>query len=72
MTETPALPVNAIEVRGLKKTYAGNKKSPAKTALRDVVRSASDIPLPPGADAWWRRWEPRAVAPEVDPPWLHD
>ena len=23
MTETPALPVNAIEVRGLKKTYAG-------------------------------------------------
>lgn len=44
----------------------------AKTALRDVVRSASDIPLPPGADAWWRQWEPRAVAPEVDPPWLHD
>ena len=44
MTETPALPVNAIEVRGLKKTYAGNKKSPAKTALRGV-----DLTVPRGS-----------------------
>lgn len=36
MTQANALPVNAIEVRGLKKTYAGSKKSPAKTALRGV------------------------------------
>jgi len=44
MTETPALPVNAIEVRGLKKTYAGTKKSPAKTALRGV-----DLAVPRGS-----------------------
>ena len=44
MTDTPALPVNAIEVRGLKKTYAGNKKSPAKTALRGV-----DLTVPRGS-----------------------
>lgn len=44
MTETPALPVNAIEVRALKKTYAGNKKSPAKTALRGV-----DLTVPRGS-----------------------
>ena len=36
MTNTEALPVNAIEVRGLEKTYAGSKKSPPKTALRGV------------------------------------
>jgi len=36
MTQVPSLPVNAIEVRGLKKTYKGSKKSPAKTALRGV------------------------------------
>ena len=44
MTETPALPVNAIEVRGLEKTYAGNKKSPPKTALRGV-----DLVIPRGS-----------------------
>ncbi|MFT6427935.1 MAG: ABC-2 type transport system ATP-binding protein, partial [Brevundimonas sp.] len=36
MSETPALPDNAIEVRGLKKTYAGSKKAAPKTALRGV------------------------------------
>lgn len=41
-----------------------------KTALRDTVRSASGIPLPPGAPQWWRTWEPRAVAPTIAPPWL--
>ncbi|WP_309628444.1 ABC transporter ATP-binding protein [Brevundimonas sp.] len=44
MTETEALPVNAIEVRGLEKTYAGSKKSPPKTALRGV-----DLVIPRGS-----------------------
>ena len=44
MTDTEALPVNAIEVRGLEKTYAGNKKSPPKTALRSV-----DLVIPRGS-----------------------
>jgi ABC-2 type transport system ATP-binding protein len=44
MTNAPALPVNAIEVRGLKKTYAGSRKSPAKTALRGV-----DLTVPRGS-----------------------
>ncbi|WP_409019254.1 ABC transporter ATP-binding protein [Brevundimonas vesicularis] len=44
MTQSPALPVNAIEVQGLKKTYAGNKKSPPKTALRGV-----DLIVPRGS-----------------------
>ena len=44
MTDTEALPVNAIEVRGLEKTYAGNKKSPPKTALRGV-----DLVIPRGS-----------------------
>ncbi|OYX58153.1 MAG: multidrug ABC transporter ATP-binding protein [Brevundimonas subvibrioides] len=44
MTETEALPVNAIEVHGLEKTYAGNKKSPPKTALRGV-----DLVIPRGS-----------------------
>ncbi len=44
MTETEALPVNAIEVRGLEKTYAGNKKTPPKTALRGV-----DLVIPRGS-----------------------
>ena len=44
MTQTDALPVNAIEVRGLEKTYAGNKKSPPKTALRGV-----DLVIPRGS-----------------------
>ncbi|MFN3536658.1 MAG: ATP-binding cassette domain-containing protein, partial [Brevundimonas sp.] len=39
-----ALPDNAIEVRGLEKTYAGNRKSPAKTALHGV-----DLVVPRGA-----------------------
>jgi len=44
MTNTEALPVNAIEVRGLEKTYAGSKKSPPKTALRGV-----DLVIPRGS-----------------------
>ncbi|MDP1068703.1 ATP-binding cassette domain-containing protein, partial [Klebsiella pneumoniae] len=37
-------PVNAIEVRGLKKTYKGSRKSPPKTALRGV-----DLTVPRGS-----------------------
>ena len=44
MTESEALPVNAIEVRGLEKTYAGTKKAPPKTALRGV-----DLVIPRGS-----------------------
>lgn len=45
MTRSDApLPDNAIEVRGLEKTYAGNRKSPAKTALHGV-----DLVVPRGA-----------------------
>lgn len=44
MTDNEPLPVNAIEVRGLEKTYAGTKKAPAKTALRGV-----DLVIPRGA-----------------------
>ena len=44
MTETEALPVNAIEVHGLEKTYAGSRKSPPKTALRGV-----DLVIPRGS-----------------------
>ena len=44
MTETEALPVNAIEVRGLEKTYAGTKTTPPKTALRGV-----DLVIPRGS-----------------------
>ncbi|MFN3815739.1 ABC transporter ATP-binding protein [Brevundimonas sp.] len=39
-----ALPDNAIEVRGLEKTYVRNRKSPAKTALHGV-----DLVVPRGA-----------------------
>lgn len=42
----------------------------AKVSLRDAVRSASSIPLPPGAESWWRTWERGAGADDVDPPWL--
>lgn len=41
-----------------------------KTQLRDAVRSASTIPLPPGAEDWWRQWEPRAEVVTLSPPWL--
>jgi len=44
MTEPESLPVNAIEVRGLEKTYAGTKKAPPKTALRGV-----DLVIPRGS-----------------------
>ncbi|GAD58853.1 ABC transporter ATP-binding protein [Brevundimonas sp. BAL450] len=45
MTRSDApLPDNAIEVRGLEKTYAGNRKSPPKTALHGV-----DLVVPRGA-----------------------
>ena len=44
MFDAAALPDNAIEVRGLKKTYAASKKSPAKTALKGV-----DLIIPRGS-----------------------
>ncbi len=44
MTQAPALPINAIEVRGLKKTYKGSRKSPPKMALRGV-----DLTVPRGS-----------------------
>ena len=44
MTETDSLPVNAIEVHGLEKTYAGTRKAPPKTALRGV-----DLVIPRGS-----------------------
>lgn len=44
MTDTAALPVNAIEVRGLEKTYAGSKKAPPKVALKGV-----DLAIPRGS-----------------------
>lgn len=44
MTDTAALPVNAIEVKGLEKTYAGSKKAPPKTALRGI-----DLAIPRGS-----------------------
>ncbi len=44
MSDPAALPVNAIEVRGLEKTYAGSKKAPPKTALRGV-----DLVIPRGS-----------------------
>ena len=44
MSETEPLPDNAIEVRGLKKTYAGSRKSPPKTALKGV-----DLVVPRGS-----------------------
>lgn len=44
MPQTEALPENAIEVRGLEKTYAGTKKAAPKTALRGV-----DLVIPRGS-----------------------
>ena len=44
MSDSAALPVNAIEVRGLEKTYAGSKKAPPKVALRGV-----DLVIPRGS-----------------------
>ncbi|QDH72170.1 ABC transporter ATP-binding protein [Brevundimonas sp. M20] len=44
MSQTEALPENAIEVRGLEKTYAGTKKAAPKTALRGV-----DLVIPRGS-----------------------
>ncbi|MGQ3041734.1 MAG: ABC transporter ATP-binding protein [Brevundimonas sp.] len=44
MTDTIVLPDNAIEVRGLEKTYAGSKKAAPKTALRGV-----DLVIPRGS-----------------------
>jgi len=44
MSDPAALPDNAIEVRGLKKTYAGSRKAPPKTALRGV-----DLVVPRGS-----------------------
>ncbi|MBX3476760.1 MAG: ABC transporter ATP-binding protein [Brevundimonas sp.] len=45
-TETPpdAAPANAIEIRGLKKTYAASRKAPPKTALKGV-----DLTIPRGS-----------------------
>lgn len=44
MSESAALPVNAVEVRGLEKTYAGSGKAPPKVALRGV-----DLVIPRGS-----------------------
>ncbi|HEY1225140.1 MAG TPA: ABC transporter ATP-binding protein [Brevundimonas sp.] len=44
MTDAHALPDNAIEVRGLKKTYAASKKAPPKEALKGV-----DLIIPRGS-----------------------
>ena len=44
MTDIHALPDNAIEVRGLKKTYAASKKAPPKEALKGV-----DLVIPRGS-----------------------
>lgn len=44
MSSTDALPANAIEVRGLEKTYAGTKKASPKTALSGV-----DLVVPRGS-----------------------
>lgn len=44
MSEPAALPVNAVEVRGLEKTYAGSGKAPPKVALRGV-----DLVIPRGS-----------------------
>ena len=44
MSPNEPLPDYALEVRGLKKTYAGTRKSPAKTALRGV-----DLVVPRGS-----------------------
>lgn len=44
MSERAVLPVNAIEVRGLEKTYAGSKKAPPKVALRGL-----DLVIPRGS-----------------------
>jgi len=44
MTDAHALPDNAIEVRGLKKTYAASRKAPPKEALKGV-----DLVIPRGS-----------------------
>lgn len=44
MSEAEPLPDYALEVRGLKKTYAGTRKSPPKTALKGV-----DLVVPRGS-----------------------
>lgn len=40
---------NAIELRGLKKTYAATKKTEAKTALSGIDL---DIPRAPSSGSW--------------------
>jgi ABC-2 type transport system ATP-binding protein len=44
MPDSPALPADAVVVRGLDKTYAGSGKRPAKEALRSV-----DLAIPRGS-----------------------
>ncbi len=44
MTQTESLPDNAIDIRGLEKTYPGVRKAPPKQALRGV-----DLVVPRGA-----------------------
>lgn len=41
-----------------------------KVHLRDTVRSAHGVPMPPGAESWWRTWEKHLTPPSIDPPWL--
>ena len=43
-SHAPTATVPAIEIRGLKKTYAASKKAPAKTALHGV-----DLSIPRGS-----------------------
>ena len=42
--DSAPLPQNAIEIRGLEKTYAGTKKAPPKTALKGI-----DLAVPRGS-----------------------
>lgn len=51
MTDATTLPDNAIEVRGLKKTYAGSKKAAPKTALHGVDLA---VKRGPSSDSWVR------------------
>ena len=43
-TQAPTAMAPAIEIKGLKKTYAASKKAPAKTALHGV-----DLSIPRGS-----------------------
>ncbi|HEV2082265.1 MAG TPA: ABC transporter ATP-binding protein [Brevundimonas sp.] len=44
MSDAPALPADAVRIRGLTKTYAGSKSSPPKEALKGI-----DLTIPRGS-----------------------